>query len=229
MAQTVIMSLNTIGGIIQGEYGTYQAGADGTAVVDTRDASALLKLGASYISKVNTGYNTPVAPGTATVGQIVASTALANGAIAITNQPDAMRQVAVRVAPGTPGITAGVVAVSYIGNDGLLGTDTLTLVTAANTTLTQFLSRGVEHVSTINVSALAGGGSPHIALDTTATLSVPVGPNAKDFAVGKETLETGDETVGTLSTATLGSIAPTSAPNASHTYSFAYSYIAPEA
>jgi hypothetical protein len=65
----------------------------------------------------------------ATAGRIVASVALANGALAIANQPDTARQVDARVDPGAAAITAGTLTVTYAANDGTAAqVDVLSLV-----------------------------------------------------------------------------------------------------
>ena len=45
----VKMYLAGLGGTIQGQFGTYQAGSDGFALVDSRDVPALQALGATFV------------------------------------------------------------------------------------------------------------------------------------------------------------------------------------
>lgn len=222
----VQMAGNGFGGVVQGNYGTYQAASDGTFTVDTRDAPTMLALGMTYVGKVGGGYTFPLAPAAAAAGHIVASGALSNGSVAVSNQPDVARQVSVVVGAGTTAITAGTVAVTYTGNDGQSATDTLQLACAASGTVTQFLSRGVVNISAIAVAGLIGGASPFIFMNTTATLSLPVGPSAVDFSVTREYDAGATIAVGAASS-TLGSITPTTAPNGTVTYSFLYGYVTP--
>jgi hypothetical protein len=234
MSQTIKLNVSAIGGLIQGNFGTYQAASDGTAVVDTRDVPSLLVAGATYVNNRFASYNTSPNPAAANAVGICASGSLANGAIAIAHQPDVMRQVAVLWGAGTLAISAGTVAITYTANDGTLQTDNVSLVSAASGVNTTFLSKGVVHLQTPTVSGLTGGAAPYIELGTTASISVPVDPGAKDVVFLKETIGSGDEAVGTVSTTTLATIAPTTAPvgalgAGSTGYSFAYTYTAPDA
>jgi hypothetical protein len=224
---TVTLAGNGTASQVQGLYGTYQAASDGTFVVDTRDAPTLIGLGMGYLRYASDCTNFQQAPVIATVGQIVASTALSNGALTIAHQPDVPRQVAVEVGPGTTAITAGSVTVTYLANDGTTVTDVVSCITGASTGFTKYTSKGVVHVSTASVANIAGGASPFVRLNTTTTLCVIVDPNATDITFTKENTDGGDETIGTASTVTLGGIAPTTAPNSTHTYSFWYTYFAP--
>ena len=129
---------------------------------------------------------------------------------------------------GTAPITAGSVSVGYYGNDGLLGTDTFSCVGLTGAiSITTPLSRGVAHITTAFVSAITGGTSPYVRMDTTATLAVPIDPSAIDFAEIKENVVSGNVSTGTISTVSLGCIAPTSAPNGTLNYGFLYVYKAP--
>jgi hypothetical protein len=227
MAQAVQIAAPVgIGGVIQGNFGTYPQASDGSYTVDPRDAVTLLGQGFGYVKQATRSYTLPLAPGAATVGQIVASGALSNGSVSVTHQPDTMRPVNVEVGTGTTAITAGTVAVTYIGNDGVSGTDTLSLVCALSTSTTQGLSRGVQTISAITVAGVVGGTSPWFRMSTTAAVSVPVDPGTIDFSVTREYDAGATIAVGTLAVA-LGSITPTTAPNATVTYAFNYEFVAP--
>ena len=226
MPSVQITSAPGFGGIIMGNFGTYQQATDGSYTVDARDVPALLTQGFNYVRTQNIAYTLPLAPAAAAIAGIVSSGALSNGTLAITHQPDVMRPVNVEVGTGTTAITAGTVTVSYTGNDGALASDTLPLVCALSTAVTQGLSRGVDTISSITVAGLVGGTSPWIRLSTTAAVSVPVAPGAIDFTVNREYDAGATIAVGTLATA-LASITPTTAPNATVTYSFFYTYTAP--
>jgi hypothetical protein len=225
---TIQMNSGGFGGVVQGNYGTYQAASDGTFTVDTRDASTLLSIGFTYLNKNTNAYTTPKAPAAASATAIVASGALSNGTVAVTANPDVLRQVNLIIGAGTTAISAGTLAVTYIGNDGIPGTDTLSLVCAASGTVTQFLTRGVDTISSIVVAGLTGGASPFLEMGTTTTISVPVGPSTVDVLFEREFDSSATIAVGTASSVTLASIAPTTAPNGTITYSFVYSYVTPD-
>src|SRR6266446_6555138 len=166
---------NALGGVLRGNFGTYQAASDGTFTVDTRDAPAALAKGASYLGGVGSTYNfDAAAPLAATSGRLIASGALSNGSPSIANQPDVPRQAALIIGTGTGAITAGTIAVTYVGNDNVSGTDTLSLACPASSITTQFLSRGVAYISAATVAGLVGGTSPCRHLDTTAGISLPI-------------------------------------------------------
>ena len=220
----------TASGAFQGpNSGSVNAGSDGTFAIDPRDLA--FALGAGYVPVRRSSHSfAPMvsAPAAATAGRIVASVALTNTSLTIANQPDTMRKCQVRVDPGTVAITAGICTVTYAANDGTAAqVDALSLVTAASTLLTVPFTKGALTVASAVVTALAGGASPKIQIDTTAALAVPVPPNAVDVTILKEV------TAGADSSATLGTITnagiwtPNSAPNASATYAVAYSSIAP--
>jgi len=229
---TVMVKLSVLaaglGSPILGNNGTYMVAADGTVSVDSRDVSALLAAGATYVAAKTGYYGQTQAVLVATVGKLVASTSLVNGALTIANQPDVMRQGAVITYAGTSAITGGSISVPYIANDGTLTTDVLSLVTAASGNATLFTSKGIAVLSTPTISGLVGGATPGIHLDTTATISVPVDSGVKDVTFVREQIDTGEEAVGTPSTVTLASIAPTTAPNGTHTYGFLYTANTPE-
>lgn len=218
---------NGFGGLIQGNFGNYYANSDGTFTVDSRDAQDLLRNnGMTYVQHNNASYTLPLAPPAATVGGVVASGALSNGTVVVGTQPTVMRPVNVEVGTGTGAITAGSIAVTYIGNDGQTATDTLSLACPASSAVTQGLSRGVDNITSIVVSGVVGGTSPWLRLSTTAALSVPVDAGAVDFAVIREYDAGATIAIGALASA-LGSIVPTTAPNGTVTYSFAYAYTSP--
>jgi hypothetical protein len=219
---TVKLAGNGFGGTVQGNYGTYQAASDGSFTVDTRDAPSCLAIGMDYVQQFSQSYTTPIAPAAAGVGAIVASGALSNGTVAVTAQPDVPRAVTVEVGTGTAAISAGSAAVTYTGNDGLVGTDTFSLVCGASSGVTQFLSRGCVTISTITVSGVAGGTSPWLRMSRTAALSVPVPPQSVDVVFTREYDSGATIALGTPSSTILGTITPTTAPNGTVTYSWLY-------
>lgn len=223
---TVKLSANGFGGVIQGEYGTYVPAADGTVIVDTRDLQSMLRMGMANVNLTTAQYTTPAPPLAATLGAIVASGALSNGTVAVTANPTLMRPVNVVVGTGTTAITAGSIAVSYYGNDGVLATDTLALNCALSSSVTQGLSRGVDTISSIVVSGLVGGTAPYLRLDTTTAISIPVSPGAGDVTIQREYDGGATVAVGAAAVA-LASFTPTTAPNGTLNYSVMYNYIAP--
>ena len=224
---TVQLTGNGFGGLVQGNYGTYQAASDGTWTVDTRDAPALLTQGFAYVNHLSKAFTLPLAPAAATVATIVASGALSNGSVSVAANPDTMRQVTFEVGTGTTAITGGTATVTYIGNDGQSGSDVFPLNCTASTSVTQYLSRGVQTISAVTIAGLAGGTSPWRRMSTTTAVSVPVDPGAVDFTVTREYDAGATIAVGALVAASLGTITPTTAPNATVTYSFDYNFVAP--
>jgi methyl coenzyme M reductase subunit C len=148
--------------------------------------------------------------------------------LTIAANPDAMRQVFMRVDPGTTAITAGVCTVTYAANDGTAAqVDVLSLVTALSTILSTNLSKGALTVASAVVSGLVGGTSPKIQLGTTAVLAVPLPPGSVDVTILKEITDGADTsaTIGTLTNA--GIWTPHTVPNATHTFGVSYSTLAP--
>ena len=226
MTVQVQLAGNGFGGVIQGQFGNYQAASDGTFTVDSRDVPPLLTQGMSYVKQLSNSYTLPLAPAAASVGHIVASGALSNGTVAVSAQPDVMRPGTEEVGTGTLPITAGNLAVTYYGNDGQTLTENYSLVCAASTAVTQQMSRGVVSISSIVASGVVGGVSPWLRMSTIAEVSLPVGANAVDVVVTREYDAGATIAIGALGTS-LGSITPTTAPNGTVTYSFNYTSISP--
>lgn len=226
---TVQLAGNGIGGTVQGAYGTYTAAADGTYTVDTRDAPAMLVLGMSYLRKGGVGYTLPAAPRAASAGRIVASASLANGNLAIANQPDVGRQLNVIMGNGSPAITAGTVSVTYMSTDNVSHTDTFQAnLTPLNGSITLPLSHPAVSISTPVVANMAGGGTPYVRMDDTNFLGLPADPGATDFVINAE-YDTGSlqSAPGTPSTTCIGATSVVTTPNGTVTYSFNYGFIAP--
>jgi hypothetical protein len=198
--------------------------ADGTLVVDSRDVPALLQAGASYVNATSRWQTISPAPRAGSAGQIVASTALANGSLTIAHQPDVPRQLAVKVAPGATLISAGNAALLYTANDGTAQTDNFSLIMASTTISTFTTSKGVLHLTSAIVTGLVGGTTPGVQIDDTNSLSLMVDAGFVDFAVLKENVDGADETIGTVASAA-ASIIPSTAPNGTHTFGFGYSYL----
>ncbi len=217
------------GGVIRGNFGTYQAGADGTATVDTRDAIPLIAGGeAQWLTNRSAFYTTPEAVAAASSGRILSSGSLSNGTLSISNQPDVMRQVNFVWGTGTAAISAGSISIPYTANDGRALTEVVALALAASSIGTHPLSRGVISVGSPIVTGLVGGTSPFRHMDTTAYIAVPVDPSAQDYVTIAEAADGALETGGWAdSTTSIGCVSPLTAPNATHTYSLFYSFVAP--
>lgn len=223
---TIKMSGGTLGGVIQGSYGTYQADSAGLFDVDVRDAPTMLTLGALYVRKQTVNYNVPIAPAAASATAFIASTTLSDGDITFANQPDVVRPASLVLGQiASPGPSAGSISIIYDANDGSLTTDSFSLSDASIADATLATSKGVAHFVTGSVSGLTGSG--YFTLGSDASLSLPVPESAVDISVVKETIDSGDEAVGTLSSTILATIAPTTAPNGTHTFSFLFDCIAP--
>ena len=202
---------------------------DNTFTIDVRDLAFAMGLGYVQVYKDSRFYSATPTPAAASVAGLVASVALANGALTLVAAvPDAMRQIFMRVDPGTTGITAGVCTVTYNANDGTAPqVDILQLATPLSTILSTNLSKGVLTVASAVVSGLVGGTTPKIQFGTTAALAVPLPPGSVDVAILKEITDTADTsaTLGTLTNA--GIWTPHTVPNATHTFGVNYSTLAP--
>lgn len=221
---TVQLNAAPVGGLLQtGFSGNIVVPANGLITVDVRDVVALLSLGCSYVNaRVESAAFGACRLGTA--GRIVASTALANGTLTIANQPDVPRQCSIRIDPGAGTITAGSAVMTYTANDGTTTADTVAL--AASAVFTSTSTKGVLVMSSVVVSALAGGSSPKVEVTDTNSLSMTVDVGYQNFAVVKAITNTANDVIGTVATAA-ASVIPNTAPNGTNTYSFQYSYIMP--
>ena len=226
VAQVKMSAAALGGGTLQAPSGIYSIPSDGIITVLASDVSALLATGCQFINQVVDYQAFTPAPRAATAARIVASTSLANGTVAIANQPDFPRQCALRIDPGTSAITAGQTAIAYTANDGTTQTDAFTLVATASTPTTQNTSKGVLHVNSVTTSGLVGGTSPLIQVNDTNSLSLVVQQGCTDFQVLKETDDSADAAIGAVVSSAF-SITPTAAPNGTHTYAFAFAFNAP--
>jgi hypothetical protein len=228
MSVQVRLAAGVIGGTIETQYsGTVSVGSDGTITVDSRDVATLLAAGAQYVSN-STILQSFRAPRGATAGRIVASATLSSGSMTIANQPDSPRQCAMVIYTGTSPITAGNYALNYTANDGTSQTDSGSLVATSGLNVTTTTSKGVLHLSSAVISNLAGGGAGGMQINDTNSLSMVVQPGFVDFTVLKENVDGADETIGTVAS-TAASVTPTTAPNATHNFDFAASFVAPNA
>jgi hypothetical protein len=167
---------------------------------------------------------------------------LTNGSLAIAAQPDVCRQVAAVIFPGSVGITAGTLTVTYTANDGTTQVDALSLVAASQSAgaagSTVGTTKGVLRLTSAVVSGLTGGQSPGIYAGTNNYLGVPVPPRFVDWALTAEKKITptvgtlgltvpSDETISTTVIATGALVSPTQAPDGTHGLSFGYTVTYP--
>lgn len=224
---TVQMSVGSNGPVVKGLFGTYVADSHGIITCDSGEAPNILRMGGTYVKKISQFYTTPGAVAAANNAVLIASAALSNGSLTVAAQPDCMRQAALIITNGTAPVTSGTVSLSYVGNDGQTITEVLPANVGATANTTQFLSRGVAHLTSATVAGIVGGTSPSVQLGTTTTLSVPISPNTESFTPTMEATTGVPNTVGTPSAVTSGSIVPSSAPNGTRTYSWAYTTTSP--
>lgn len=218
---------------------SYTANSLGVISALSSDANDLENGGCTFAISRHALYTTPGAPAALNAAVTVSSVAFSNGTLTIAAQPDVPRQLAIIINnPSTSTITAGLLTLTYLANDGTTQTDLISAAGQAGT-LTLNTSKGVEHVVTNGaiVTGVAGGTSPGIQIGTNNYLAVPLEPGFSSWAVTKETKITptngtlglsvpADETVSTLTTSN-GLISPTQAPDGTHGLSFLYGYTMP--
>jgi hypothetical protein len=240
---SIKLSVKNLGGgpIYTNGGGPYVPASDGTITVNSSDVANLIAAGAQYINSRSAVYTLPAMPLAASSTQFVASTTLANGTLTIAHQPDVMRQGQVVVFPGTANITAGNVAVTYAANDGTAAqVDNFSLImagtTAASAGATLATSKGIMSLTSVVVTALAGGTSPTVEMGTNNYLAMPVDPGFVDFVEVQEWIINTTATTGVTAAtheangttiASGGLIAPSVAPAATASYSFGYTYTSP--
>jgi hypothetical protein len=220
------MNASAIGGTLQLPFsGVIQVPSDGIITVDSRDATVLLRQGASYVTSA-ARYATYIGPIAGAAGQLVASTSFANGTLSIANQPDFPRQASVRIWPGTVAITGGQAAVSYTANDGTTQTDIVSGIGGATTAISVNLSKGVVHLNSVIVTGVAGGATPGIQVDTLNRLAALVDAGFVDFSMLG--LSVDNASVGLVTTfPASGVFQPSTVPNGTHSYGFSFKFNAP--
>lgn len=225
MSTTVTLNASAIGGVIQTQNsGPITVPANGLISVDSRDVPTLLAAGAAYVNSRLSWFTTGAARA-ASAGRIVASGSLSNGTLAIANQPDFPRQLALRVDPGTVSLSAGNVALSYVANDGSTQVDNLSAIATASAPTTQNTTKGVVTLNSVIVTGVTGGATPLVQVNDTNSLSVPVDPGFVNFSVFKEYDASTATTVGTVGTLA-ASVIPTGTPNSTLTFTFGSTYSA---
>lgn len=228
MVQVITIDASVIGGtIIQGGSApNLPVPVNGRITTSPAVAAQLIGIGAKYVGTQTRAQNLAAAPIAATAGRIVASTALANGTLTIANQPDIPRQAVVVVDPGTSALTAGVLALAYLGNDGVNRTESISLAGPGTTIMSTTTSRGVQTVTSAIVTAVVGGASPKVQINDTNALALVVDPNFTAFNLNRQ-YGNGVATTGGTVGSTAAVFTPTLTPNGTHTFGFNYSYQAP--
>lgn len=221
MTTTVVVQSN---GTVIGYDGLYtgpvQPNTDGSVTIDTRDLPDAMRGGfVPVYTQVRSKYYS--APAAASATGIVNNVTTTNVALTIADQPDVGRQLQIVTAPGSPGITAGNLALTYTANDGTTQVDNFSLIGAATTTPKS--SKGCLHLTSAVVSGLVGGTSPTIEIGTNGTLSVDVQPNTKDATILKEGLDGVDVAAVNVGVLTSGGLyTPHTAPNGTHNFQLDY-------
>lgn len=188
------------------------------------DIPGLLAAGATFGSKRNVWYN-PAVIKAASIQNVVTSVALSNGALTIAAQADVPRPLQGVLFPGAAAMTAGTLTMVYKDSDGGTTTDVQSLITGSGVNLTFTTSKGVATLTSATVAAIAGGSSPGIQLGMNANISVPADVGATGITFYKATMDdTNDVLPAQPIAANPRIITPNTAPNATHTYGFGYSY-----
>jgi hypothetical protein len=225
---TVQMSAAAIGGTLNlPNTGTVQVPASGLITVDTRDAIDLIRRGGAYVNQ-RVVVNVFTTPRAASAGRLVASTTLSNGTLTIANQPDVPRQGAVYIDPGTSAITAGNVAVSYVANDGTSQVDNFSAVMPPSVAVTQNTTKGIVVLSSVVVTAVAGGATPHVQVNDTNSLAMMVDPGFQSFALLREDVDSTYEASGQTVASSAASVTPSTAPNATHNFTIRAGWTVPD-
>lgn len=239
MANTVTMfatSSSPRGQIQTQNSGNVFVASNGTVLINPLDVAAFLNLGFIIGSTQHVNYQTPGAPGVASAVVTVASVSISAGSTTLTiaAQPIVPRQLQAVIDPGTLAISAGTLTLTYVGNDGAVHADALSLVTAVSTLLTVATSFGVEHLTSAIITGLAGGVGWLRGIGTNGVLALPVPAGAASIVGTRESIiststlgiSTGvDEAVGSVVPSS-GLWTPTTAPNATQMLSIGYNYVA---
>lgn len=188
------------------------------------DITALLSEGCTYaVQRGRFIYLGTVKAALATA--LVASVALSNGSLTVAGQPDVPRQAAFVVNPGAAAITAGSLLVNYNSTDGVNVTDTLSLVTGANTAATLVTSRGLSRLLSASVGGLVGGSSPNIQGGTNTVLALPADVGAASITVTSAVVDGASDSLPTQSATDGHLITPNTAPNGTHVFGFDYNFL----
>lgn len=215
MTTQVIVPVDGVARGFDGRFtGAVDPNVDGSVTIDSRDLGGAIEGGflPAFQRSLATAFVNPAAANATT---IVANATAANGALTIANQPDFARQLQIVNAPGSPGITAGSLAVEYVASDGTTVTDTFSLIGASTATLRS--TKGALSVTSAIISNKAGGTSPTIQIGTNATLAVNLAAGSLAPTIVSEFVDGSiPGTAGALTSA--GLYTPNTAPNGAHDY-----------
>lgn len=161
------------------------------------------------------------APDAADLVSVVADVLLANGALTIAAQPTQPCKLQVRITDGNGSITAGTLTLVGVNAKGQAVTQVINLAGGTRTVTTD---EAYARLTSGTVAALAGhGAGDNVGIGQSAALGLPLPPNATGLVVFRAEVDGAVEAVGTVD-ATAGTIIPTTAPNATHTYTFWFTY-----
>jgi hypothetical protein len=201
-------------------------GSTGVISVKGIDAPSYLQAGAKFIQQRTMNQTLVAAPRAASAGRVVTSTTLANGTLSIANQPDVPRQLVLVVDPGAAAITAGNAALTYVANDGLTTVDNVSVVTPTSTIKSVTTSKGVISLTSVIVTAVAGGSTPGVQVNDTNSLSMEVSPYFSSFTLRRAYAD-GAVNGTTAVASSAASYTPSTTPNGTHTYSALASVTSP--
>lgn len=166
------------------------------------------------------------APIAAELISVKAAATPANGAITIAAQPDYPRKLQIRIVIGTTtttAITAGTLTLVGTNPQGQTITEFISLIQNASATLQT--ANAYAHLTSGTVAGYVASGSGTgntLGIGVSAQLGLPLPAGFTNLNVFKENVDNADEVVGTVDYVA-GTISPTTAPNATHNYSFWYS------
>lgn len=227
MANTVLVQAPAGTGSVQapGTGQVYTPNANGQFLADPIDLRFLV-INGFVISGAHTRFVRYTNVAAANVNLLFSSAALSNGTKAIAAQPDYPRRAQAIIIPGTLAITAGLLTLSYIANDGSNQVDVLDITTALSVTKTVQTSKGVVAMTSQIITNVAGGASPTIQIGTNNQLAVPVNPGPDSITIIKELDNSASQTTPTA-TGSYGFVTPQNAPAATWSYDFGYTFTSP--
>lgn len=201
----------------------YVPDANGLIAVNPGDVIGFLNSGTAFPSFTSNTKSAVITPAAASAAATVASGALSNGTKSIAAQPDVPRPITFIMGAGGAAVTAGNVAITYIGNDGAQHVENVSTIMASGGSKTYATLFGVALMQSVVISGVAGGSSPFIYGGTTAAVALLSAPGSTIASVYREDTDGTSGTVGTFNAN--GIITPTTAPNATHTYSWGYTMV----
>jgi hypothetical protein len=171
-----------------------------------------------YIS----GYSVFNKPLAAELISVFADATMAAGALAIiANHPNTPCKLQVRLTC-IGGITAGTVTLVGIGADGAAITQVIPLTGVTCTVITNDAYATLTS-ATISANLAGNVAGDHISIGVGSALGLPVPASCTSLSVYKETVDSVNETVGTVD-GVARTVAPTTAANGTHVYEFWYRY-----